>query len=226
LSLLDRGVIFAIAHVRGGGEMGRRWYEDGKLLDKPNSFSDLVAAADHLVQERWCAPDRIAIRGGSAGGLLVGATLNLAPERFRAVVGEVPFVDALNTILDPDAPLTATEWEEWGNPITDPDVFRAMRSYSPTENIADTEYPAVLATGGLHDPRVGVHEPAIWVQRLRDRARTAPDRPVVFRVELGAGHGGPSGRYDAWRKEAEILAFLLTALDVPEPVPPENPQMA
>lgn len=214
LSLLDRGVVFAIAHVRGGGEMGRSWYEDGKLLAKPHSFSDLVAAADHLAATGWAAPDRIAIRGGSAGGLLVGAATNLAPERFRAVVAEVPFVDALQTILDPDAPLTATEWEEWGNPITDPDVFATMRGYSPTENVGTGPYPIVLATGGLNDPRVGVHEPAIWVQRLRELTSPSPDRPVVFRVELGAGHGGPSGRYDAWRREAETLAFLLAALDV------------
>lgn len=214
LSLLDRGVVFAIAHVRGGGEMGRSWYEDGKLLAKPHSFSDLVAAADHLAEVGWAAPDRIAIRGGSAGGLLVGAATNLAPTRFRAVVAEVPFVDALQTILDPDAPLTATEWEEWGNPITDPEVFATMRAYSPTENVGTGPYPIVLATGGLNDPRVGVHEPAIWVQRLRERTEASPDRPVVFRVELGAGHGGPSGRYDAWRREAETLAFLLAALDV------------
>jgi len=214
LSLLDRGVVFAVAHVRGGGEMGRGWYEAGKLLAKPNSFSDAAAAADHLVAEGWCAADRIAVRGGSAGGLLVGAALNLAPERFRAVVAEVPFVDALNSILDPDAPLTATEWEEWGNPIADVEAFRAMRAYSPTENIGTGPYPAIYATGGLHDPRVGVHEPAIWVQRLRERTGPSTDRPVVFRVELGAGHGGPSGRYDAWRKEAEVIAFLLTALDV------------
>lgn len=217
LSLLDRGVVFAIAHVRGGGEMGRRWYEDGKFLAKPHSFSDLVAAADHLVSEGWCAPDRVALRGGSAGGLLVGAAVNLAPERFRAVVGDVPFVDALNTILDPDAPLTATEWEEWGNPITDPEVFAAMRAYSPTENVGTGPYPAVLATAGLSDPRVGVHEPAIWVQRLRELTEPAADRPVLLRVEMGAGHGGPSGRYEAWRREAEVLAFLLTALAVPEP---------
>lgn len=214
LSLLDRGVVFAIAHVRGGGEMGRSWYEDGKLLAKPNSFSDLVAVADHLASEAWCAPDRIALRGGSAGGLLVGAALNLAPDRFRAVVGEVPFVDALNTILDPDAPLTATEWEEWGNPITDAGVFAAMRAYSPTENIGSGAYPAVLATAGLSDPRVGVHEPAIWVQRLRELTDVSVDRPVLLQVEMGAGHGGPSGRYEAWRKEAEVLAFLLTALGV------------
>ncbi len=214
LSLLDRGVVFAIAHVRGGGEMGRGWYEEGKLAAKASSFRDLVVAADHLADDGWCAPDRIAVRGGSAGGLLVGAAVNLAPERFRAVVGEVPFVDALNTILDPDAPLTATEWEEWGNPITDPDIFTAMRAYSPTENVGSGPYPAVLATAGLSDPRVGVHEPAIWVQRLRERTEPSSDRPVVLRVEMGAGHGGPSGRYEAWRREAEVLAFLLTALGV------------
>lgn len=214
LSLLDRGVVFAIAHVRGGGELGRSWYEDGKLLAKPHSFSDLVAAADHLAATGWADGERIAIRGGSAGGLLVGAATNLAPTRFRAVVAEVPFVDALQTILDPDAPLTATEWEEWGNPITDPEVFATMRGYSPTENVGTGPYPVVLATGGLNDPRVGVHEPAIWVQRLRELTSPPPDRPVIFRVELGAGHGGPSGRYDAWRREAETLAFLLTALEV------------
>ncbi|HXH58232.1 S9 family peptidase [Iamia sp.] len=214
LSLLDRGVTFAVAHVRGGGEMGRRWYEDGKLAAKPSSFADLVAVADHLASEGWAAPDRIATRGGSAGGLLVAAAVNRAPQRFRAVVAEVPFVDALNTILDPEAPLTATEWEEWGNPITDPEAFAVMRGYSPTENVGSGPYPAIYATGGRHDPRVGVHEPATWVQRLREHTEAAPERPVVLRVELGAGHGGPSGRYDAWRKEAEVLAFLLTALDV------------
>ncbi len=219
LSLLDRGVVFAIAHVRGGGEMGRAWYEDGKELAKPNSFSDLVAAADHLVDEGWAAPDRIAVRGGSAGGLLVGAATNLAPTRFRAVVAEVPFVDALTTILDPEAPLTATEWEEWGNPITDPEVFRVMRSYTPTENVGTGPYPAILATGGLHDPRVGVHEPLVWVQRLRERTSPPPERPIVLQVEMGSGHGGPSGRYDAWRKQAEVAAFVLTALEVPEPHP-------
>ena len=199
------------------GEAGR-WAGAGtrtaSCWPSPHSFSDLVAAADHLAAEGWCAPDRIALRGGSAGGLLVGAALNLAPDRFRAVVGEVPFVDALNTILDPDAPLTATEWEEWGNPITDPEVFATMRAYSPTENIGSGPYPAVLATAGLSDPRVGVHEPAIWVQRLRERTDVSTDRPVLLQVEMGAGHGGPSGRYEAWRKEAEVLAFLLTALGV------------
>ncbi|MGD9694278.1 MAG: S9 family peptidase [Thermoleophilia bacterium] len=215
LSLLDRGIVFALAHVRGGGELGRTWHERGRMEAKPNSFSDLVAAADHLADGGWAAPDRIAIRGGSAGGLLVAAALNLAPRRFRAVIAEVPFVDALNTILDPDAPLTAGEWEEWGNPIEDPGFFRIMRGYTPTENIAGGRYPAILATAGLNDRRVSVHEPAIWVQRLRAETDADDERPVILRVQMGAGHGGPSGRYDAWRREAETLAFIVAALGVP-----------
>ena len=135
--------------------------------------------------------------------------MNLAPDAFRAVVAEVPFVDALNTILDPTLPLTVIEWEEWGNPIEDPDIFRCMRGYTPYENIEAVAYPAVYATGGLNDPRVGYHEPTKWVQRLRSTVAEAPDRPILLRMEMGAGHSGPSGRYDAWRKEAEVLAFLL-----------------
>ncbi len=210
LSLLDRGLVFAVAHVRGGGELGRHWYEQGKFLHKPNTFSDFVACARQLVAEGWCAADRIVARGGSAGGLLMGAATNLAPSAFRAVVAEVPFVDALNTILDPTLPLTVIEWEEWGNPIEDADVFACMRSYTPYENIAATEYPAIYATGGLNDPRVGYHEPTKWVQRLRSTVTNGEDRPIVLRMELGAGHGGPSGRYEAWKKEAEVLAFALT----------------
>lgn len=212
LSLLDRGVVWAVAHVRGGGELGRHWYEDGKLLHKPHTFSDFVACADHLAAEGWCDPGRIVARGGSAGGLLMGAATNLAPDRFRAVVAEVPFVDALNTILDPTLPLTVIEWEEWGNPIEDEDVYRCMRGYTPYENIAAARYPAIFATGGLNDPRVGYHEPAKWVQQLRRTTTNGPDRPILLRMELGAGHGGPSGRYDAWRHEAEILAFVLSQL--------------
>ncbi|MGH9139122.1 MAG: S9 family peptidase [Acidimicrobiales bacterium] len=209
LSLLDRGWVFAVAHVRGGGELGRRWYEDGKLLAKPNSFSDFVAAARHLVGEGWTSHDRLIARGGSAGGLLVGAALNLAPDAFRAVVAEVPFVDALTTICDPSLPLTVTEWEEWGNPLEDPDVYRCMRTYSPYDNVRAARYPWVFATAGLTDPRVGVQEPAKWVLRLRDL--TNGDAPILLRTELGAGHRGPTGRYDAWRDEAQILAFCLWA---------------
>jgi oligopeptidase B len=211
LSMLDRGVVHAIAHPRGGGELGRRWYDEGKLLAKPNTFSDVVACARHLIAEGVTAPDRLALQGRSAGGLMAGAVVNLAPELFRVVSAEVPFVDALNTILDPSLPLTVTEWEEWGNPIESADVYRCMQSYTPYENVAPVRYPAILALAGLNDPRVGYHEPAKWVSRLRRTATSAtdPDRPVVLRTELGAGHGGPSGRYEAWRDQARVMAFLL-----------------
>ncbi|MEO6987669.1 MAG: S9 family peptidase [Aquihabitans sp.] len=218
LSLLDRGGVFAIAHVRGGGELGRHWYENGKFGAKPNSFSDFVACARHLVDTGRTSPDLLAARGGSAGGLLMGAVVNLAPELFRAVVAEVPFVDPLTTVLDPTLPLTVIEWDEWGDPLHDAEAYGWIRSYSPYENIrTDVRYPAILATAGLNDPRVGFHEPAKWVARLRDLVDGAvtsslDERPVLFKVELGAGHGGPSGRYDAWRDEAFVLAFVLDAL--------------
>ena len=210
LSLLDRGWAFAIAHVRGGGEMGRQWYEDGKLAAKPNTFDDLVACGRTLVHEGVADPQRLAIRGGSAGGLLVGAALNRAPDLWAAVVAEVPFVDALNTILDPSLPLTVIEWEEWGNPVESPEIFDVMASYSPYENIPARKLPPVLATTGLHDPRVGYWEPAKWIARLRDETEGIEGAgPFLLKTELGAGHGGPSGRYDAWRDEALVYAFLL-----------------
>jgi oligopeptidase B len=216
LSLLDRGFIFAIAHVRGGGEMGRRWYEEGKLAAKPNTFTDFVACARSLIEDGWTAPDRLVARGGSAGGLLVGAAANLAPDLFRAVVAEVPFVDCLTTILDETLPLTVLEWEEWGNPVEDPEIYAVMKSYSPYDNIraVDDEgrsirYPDVLATGGLSDPRVGFWEPAKWVAKLR---AANPENKVLLKTELGAGHGGPSGRYDVWRDEAFIYGFILGAV--------------
>jgi oligopeptidase B len=210
LSLLERGVGWAIAHVRGGGELGRRWYDDGKLLHKPNTFGDFVACAEHLVAHGYTAPDRLAARGRSAGGLLMGAIANLRPDLFCAIVAEVPFVDALTTMQDPSLPLTVTEWDEWGDPITDPEVYRVMRSYSPYDNVRPQAYPAILATGGLHDSRVQYWEPAKWVQRLR--AETTSTTPVLLRMEMGAGHAGPSGRYGAWRDEAFVLAFLLDRL--------------
>jgi oligopeptidase B len=214
LSLLDRGWAFAIGHVRGGGEMGRRWYLEGKLEAKANTFDDLIACGRALVDEGVAAVDgsgrsNVAIRGGSAGGLLVGAALNRAPERWAAVVAEVPFVDALNTILDPTLPLTVTEWEEWGNPVESAEIYDVMAGYTPYENVPESELPPVLATAGLHDPRVGYWEPAKWVARLRD---VATGGPFLLKTELGAGHGGPSGRYDAWRDEAMVLAFLLDAV--------------
>lgn len=207
LSLLDRGFVFAIAHVRGGGELGRRWYEDGKLLAKKNTFTDFVACADHLVATGWAATDRLVGRGGSAGGLLIGAVANLAPTKFAALVAEVPFVDALNTILDPTLPLTVIEWEEWGNPVESADVYAYMRSYSPFENVDASPYPAILATAGLNDPRVGYHEPAKWVARLR--ATSTSSQQILLKTEMGAGHGGPSGRYDGWRDEAFTLSFIV-----------------
>jgi oligopeptidase B len=209
LSLLDRGFVFAIAHVRGGGELGRRWYEDGKLLAKPNTFTDFVACARTLVEDRWTAPDRLVARGGSAGGLLVGAVANLAPELFRAMVAEVPFVDCLSTMLDDTLPLTVIEWEEWGNPGADPAVYKVMKEYSPYDNVQATRHPDLLVTAGLEDPRVGYWEPAKWVQKLRVES---PGGRVLLKTELDAGHAGPSGRYEAWREEAFVLAFVLDAV--------------
>ncbi|MFT3875002.1 MAG: S9 family peptidase [Propioniciclava sp.] len=212
LSLLDRGFVFAIAHVRGGGELGRPWYEAGKELSKPNTFSDFIACARLLVEEGYVARDRLGAEGGSAGGLLMGAAMNLAPEVFRAVHAAVPFVDPVTTILNPDLPLTVSEWEEWGNPVTDPDVYACMTSYSPYENVAAVEYPAILVTTGLNDTRVEVTEPAKWVARLRDRATNDERRPILLKTEMVAGHGGVSGRYKAWKERAFELAWLIDQL--------------
>ena len=206
LSLLDRGFVWALAHPRGGGELGRQWYLDGKLEHKQNTFDDMLASARHLTDANIVAADRLALRGGSAGGLLVGACMTQHPEQFAAVVAEVPFVDIVNTISDPSLPLTVTEWEEWGDPRTEP-FASIMLAYSPYDNTVAADYPAMYVTAGLHDPRVGVHEPAKWVARLR--AVGTGDRPVVMHTEMGAGHGGPTGRYEAWRDEARTLAFLL-----------------
>ena len=221
LSLLERGVIFAIAHVRGGGEMGRSWYEMGKLAQKPTTFSDFVRVARYLVDEGWTTPDQLAARGGSAGGLLMGAVMNLAPDLFRAVIAEVPFVDALTTMLDESLPLTVGEWEEWGNPDASSTAYRTMKSYSPYDNVRALNddgtarvYPDLFAAGGLNDSRVGFWEPAKWVLKLRD---ANPANVAYLKTEMGAGHGGPSGRYDAWRDEAQILAWLLNEINPPAP---------
>jgi oligopeptidase B len=211
LSLLDRGVVFAIAHVRGGGEMGRTWYEDGKMAHKSNTFRDFIAAAEHLVAGGWTAPDRLAARGGSAGGLLMGAVANLRPALFRAIVAEVPFVDVINTMIDESLPLTVIEWEEWGNPA-EAEAYRRMVAYSPYDNVSEQEYPAMLVTAGLNDPRVSFWEPAKWVARLRAVATTRG--PLLLKTEMGAGHGGPSGRYNAWRDEAFVMSFVLDQLGV------------
>ncbi|KAB1920330.1 S9 family peptidase [Micromonospora noduli] len=206
LSLLDRGVVFAVAHIRGGGELGRRWYDQGKLLAKKNTFTDFVACARHLVKAGWTASDRLVARGASAGGLLMGAVANLAPDAFTGIVAQVPFVDALTSILDPSLPLTVTEWEEWGNPLDDPEVYAYMKSYTPYENVAAVDYPAILAVTSLNDTRVLYSEPAKWIARLR---AVAPGGDYLLKTEMGAGHGGPSGRYDSWREEAFINAWIL-----------------
>ncbi|MFF5109965.1 S9 family peptidase [Streptosporangium sp. NPDC000509] len=209
LSLLDRGFVFAVAHVRGGGEMGRHWYENGKFQQKKNTFTDFVAAAEHLSASGWSSA--IIARGGSAGGLLMGAVANLAPETFAGVVAEVPFVDALNTILDPSLPLTVIEWDEWGDPLHDPEVYAYMKSYTPYENVDGRVYPPILAITSLNDTRVFYHEPAKWIARLREVARGGP---FLLKTEMGAGHGGRSGRYDSWREEAFTLSWILDTAKV------------
>ncbi len=212
LSMLDRGVVFAIAHVRGGGELGRQWYEDGKLGHKRNTFTDFVAVARHLIAEGVTSPDRLVAEGGSAGGLLMGAVANLAPELFTGILADVPFVDALTTILDPSLPLTVIEWDEWGDPLHDADVYEYMKSYTPYENVrADVVYPRILAVTSLNDTRVYYVEPAKWVARLR-----AVGADALLKCEMVAGHGGVSGRYNAWHQRAFELAWLLDALGLSE----------
>jgi len=216
LSLLDRGIIFGIAHIRGGGEMGRRWYEEGRLAQKATTFSDFVAVSRYLCDHGWTTSSQLAARGGSAGGLLMGAVANLAPELYRAIVAEVPFVDALTTILDPSLPLTVTEWEEWGNPIESASIYSLMKGYAPYDNVRATNddgsarvYPDLYLTAGLNDTRVGYWEAVKFAQKVRD---ANPDNKVFVKVEMGAGHGGPSGRYDAWHDEAATAAFIVSRI--------------
>jgi oligopeptidase B len=210
LSLLQRGWVFAIAHVRGGSEMGRSWYDDGKLERKRNTFADFVACADHLRESCIVDPGHLAAEGGSAGGLLMGAVANEAPDRFSFIHASVPFVDALTTILDPSLPLTVIEWEEWGNPLDDPAAYALMRSYTPYENVRAQRYPALLVTTSLNDTRVYVTEPAKWVAALREVTCDLPEgRPIIFRTEMAAGHGGQSGRYDTWHQWAWETAVLI-----------------
>lgn len=210
LSELDRGVIFAVAHVRGGGEMGRQWYEDGKLLHKRNTFTDFVDSARHLVEAGYTTPEKLVAEGGSAGGLLMGAVANLAPELFAGILAAVPFVDALTTILDPSLPLTVIEWDEWGDPLHDPDVYAYMKGYTPYENVREgVRYPRILAVTSLNDTRVLYVEPAKWVARLREVGADA-----LLKCEMVAGHGGVSGRYNSWRERAFELAWLFDVLGV------------
>ncbi len=217
LSLLDRGVVFVIAHIRGGGELGRHWYDDGKKLRKKNTFTDFIAATDWLAGSGWVDPARIAAMGGSAGGLLMGAVANLAPEKYAAIVAAVPFVDALTTVLDPELPLSALEWEEWGNPITDPEVYAYMKSYTPYENIRAVAYPKIAAVTSFNDTRVLYVEPAKWVQRLREL--TTGSEPIVLKIEMDGGHGGASGRYVQWRERAWDYAFVADSVGATELLP-------
>jgi oligopeptidase B len=213
LSMLDRGVVFAIAHARGGEELGRRWYDHGKLMAKQHTFDDFIAASSLLVEKGYAHPDRVAGQGGSAGGLVIGAVANQAPGRFRALHAQVPFVDVLTTMLDPSLPLTAGEWEEWGDPIHDAEAYAYIKAYSPYDNVSEHAYPAILVTTNVHDVRVYITEPAKWVARLRDRATNDPARdPILLRTWMTAGHVGQSGRYDAWRETAWELAVLLDLL--------------
>jgi oligopeptidase B len=208
LSLLDRGVVFAIAHVRGGGELGRQWYEQGKTLSKKNTFTDFVAVADELIRSGRTSAELMVAQGGSAGGLLMGAVANMAPDRFAGILAQVPFVDALTSILDPDLPLTVIEWDEWGDPLHDADVYAYMKSYSPYENVrSDVTYPPILAVTSLNDTRVLYVEPAKWTARLRQVGA-----PVLLLTEMTAGHGGVSGRYERWKEVAEEYAWVLDRL--------------
>ncbi|MGE3931755.1 MAG: S9 family peptidase [Rhodospirillaceae bacterium] len=207
LSLVDRGFVYAIAHPRGGSDLGRRWYEDGKLLHKKNTFRDYIACAEYLAASGLVDRARVVGHGGSAGGMLMGAVANLRPDLFRALVAEVPFVDVLNTMSDATLPLTPPEWFEWGNPIEDAEAFRYIASYSPYDNVSAQAYPDILATGGLTDPRVTYWEPAKWVARLR-AATTGPGR-ILLQTNMSAGHGGAAGRYDKLEEVARVYAFVL-----------------
>ncbi|MBO6719119.1 MAG: S9 family peptidase [Rhizobiaceae bacterium] len=207
LSLVDRGFVYAIAHIRGGKDKGFGWYEDGKKERKPNTFNDFVAAADHLAAEGYTRHDRIVAQGGSAGGMLMGAVANMAPEKFGAIIAEVPFVDVLNTMLDATLPLTPPEWPEWGNPIESEADYRLIASYSPYDNVGPQDYPPILAVAGLTDPRVTYWEPAKWVAKLREQK--TGDNPVLFKINLDAGHAGASGRFSRLEEIAYNYAFAI-----------------
>ncbi|HXW96741.1 MAG TPA: S9 family peptidase [Gemmatimonadales bacterium] len=209
LSLVDRGFVYAIAHVRGGQEMGRKWYDDGKMMNKLNTFHDFIDVAEELVRQRYTAPDRLVATGGSAGGLLMGAVANMRPDLFRAIVADVPFVDVINTMRDASLPLTAQEWDQWGNPAIEAE-YRYMLSYSPYDNVAAREYPWMLVTTSFNDSQVMYWEPAKWVARLR--ATKTDHEPLIFKINMAGGHGGSSGRYDRLRETAYRYAFMLDAV--------------
>ena len=207
LSLVDRGFVYAIAHIRGGTEKGWHWYQDGKLLRKPNTFTDFIAAAEFLREQGYAAPGKIVAHGGSAGGLLMGAAANIRPDLFGGIIAEVPFVDVINTMLDDSLPLTPPEWQEWGNPVSDPQAFRTMLGYSPYDNVRAQNYPAILALAGLTDPRVTYWEPAKWVAKLR--SLDTSDNLIALRTNMEAGHGGAAGRFDRLKEVALYYAFAI-----------------
>jgi len=207
LSLVDRGFIYAIAHVRGGKDKGYRWYLDGKREKKTNTFRDFIATARYLTQSGFTSPGHIVAQGGSAGGMLMGAVANMAPDVFSAIIAEVPFVDVLNTMLDDTLPLTPPEWQEWGNPIASKKAFEGIAAYSPYDNVAAQAYPHILAVGGLTDPRVTYWEPAKWVARLREMK--TDDHLLVLKTQMEAGHAGAPGRFDKLKEVAFVYAFGL-----------------
>ena len=211
ISLLDRGMVYAIAHIRGGQEMGRAWYDDGHLLNKKNSFTDFIDVTRFLVQEKYAAKDRVAARGGSAGGLLMGGIANMAPQDYRVIIAQVPFVDVVTTMLDESIPLTTNEFDEWGNP-KDKQYYEYMLSYSPYDNVEAKDYPAMFVGTGLWDSQVQYYEPTKWVARLREMK--TGDNPLVYRINMEAGHGGKSGRFQRFHEVAEYSAFMLGQLGI------------
>jgi oligopeptidase B len=211
LSLLDRGFVYALAQIRGGGEMGRTWYEQGKLLNKKNTFTDFIACAEHMISENYTSADRLVISGGSAGGLLIGSVVNLRPDLFKAAIADVPFVDVLNTMLDPTIPLTVTEYEEWGNPNLR-EYYDYIKSYAPYENVRAQNYPNLLVTAGLNDPRVGFWEPAKWTAKLR--AMKTDQNLLILKTNMTAGHGGVTGRFEYLKEIAFEYAFMFRVLGI------------
>ena len=207
LSLADRGFVYAIAHIRGGKDKGFAWYEDGKMEKKTNTFKDFIAAADYLNQQKFTSYTKIIAEGGSAGGMLMGAIANMAPEKFAGIIAAVPFVDVLNTMLDDTLPLTPPEWPEWGNPIESREAYDHIASYSPYENVGEKPYPPILALGGLTDPRVTYWEPAKWVAKLRDK--TTGGAPILLKTNMDAGHGGASGRFQRLEEIAFEYSFAI-----------------
>ena len=211
LSLLDRGFVYAIAHIRGGAEMGRFWYEEGKLLKKKNTFTDFIDCAEFLISEKYTAPEKLFAMGGSAGGLLMGAVVNMRPDLFKGIIAAVPWVDVITTMLDESIPLTTVEFDEWGNP-KDRTFYDYMLSYSPYDNVTAKAYPAMFVTTGLHDSQVQYFEPVKWVAKLRDLK--TDNNLIVMDIDMESGHGGTSGRFKRHKRTAKQYAFLLYLLNL------------